>query len=234
MNAGKQLSLKELQAHFQYDVTGGDVTNERISIYAEAFKNRLIESLSHDFPKTASCLGETAFYEMAVAYLAAFPSRFANIAEAGSLFPEFLKSVDHVDIPYLSELAQSEWLQTCCYLAENTPSLKSKEAAEHLLAPEKTIFRLRPSAILFSSEWSVHLKVEAIKKNKTRLLFYRNVALNVTLRVLSEDEHYLLSQLVSGKTVDEAFTEFSATSRPQEAPIAEWLREWFELQLLLV
>ncbi len=67
-------------------------SKERLGFYHDAYRLRLIEVLSHDYPGISKLLGEEAFGTMALAYIRSFPSRYRSIRWFGLHLPEFLQN----------------------------------------------------------------------------------------------------------------------------------------------
>lgn len=89
---------------------GKSKIEDRLSVYAEGYFARILESLESDFERVRLILGEFAFQKLVVDYLKVFPSRTTNIGEIGKYLAEFITDYDELkDIKYLSELAAFEW-----------------------------------------------------------------------------------------------------------------------------
>lgn len=100
--------LRQLQEDFKaylidkrHSAIEGDIVSdekadvaERMGFYHDAYRLRLIEVLSLDYPVVAKYLGEEAFGGMAMAYLRKNPSKYKSIRWFGIHLPEFLKAND--------------------------------------------------------------------------------------------------------------------------------------------
>ena len=64
--------------------------DERLGFYHDAYRLRLIEVLSLDYPGVSKLLGEEAFGTMALAYIRAFPSHYRSIPLVWSAFAGIL------------------------------------------------------------------------------------------------------------------------------------------------
>jgi len=82
---------------------------ERLEIYANMYFFRIRDVLRDEFRRTASLLGDSAFHDLAVDYLAAVPPRHPSLREVGARLPAFLAahSVGRVR-PWIAELARLE------------------------------------------------------------------------------------------------------------------------------
>lgn len=82
--------------------------SERLAIYHDAYCKRMRASLGAAFEKTRICVGDTTFGELADGYMAAHPSRHANLRWFGDQFAPFVaRSLP--DCPFIGELAALEW-----------------------------------------------------------------------------------------------------------------------------
>lgn len=84
----------------------------RIAIYAEAYRLRLTEVLSIDFPGLVSLMEHAAFGTLAQAYLHAYPSDRPSVRWLGRHLSVFLENTDpYRGASYLAEMAMFEWAQ---------------------------------------------------------------------------------------------------------------------------
>lgn len=79
---------------------------DRIEVYQEAYSIRILEAMREDFKRVLEKVGEETFDQLAWKYILRHPSHYANLAEIGQNFAEFLKAQ-----PVLSELARMDWLE---------------------------------------------------------------------------------------------------------------------------
>ena len=136
-------SLAALQRRFQRHVltSGGSMAadvesgNERdadlrLGIYHSAYRLRLSEALSKDFPKLHTMLGGEAFNILAAAYIAGHPSHDPNIRWLGRRLPGFLtESAGYRDEPVLGELAGFEQALHDAFDAADEPVLTTDALA---------------------------------------------------------------------------------------------------------
>jgi hypothetical protein len=116
-------ALPKLQDSFQAYLLGqgGDIAasvrdgdkadrHRLLSVYRHGYLSRLQECLGNDFAGLRAMLGEAAFDELTAAYVAAHPSRHANVRWLGRDMAEFIRrhpaTKDRLD---LAEMAQFEW-----------------------------------------------------------------------------------------------------------------------------
>jgi hypothetical protein len=81
----------------------------RIEIYADAYFYRLLDCLKEDFPATLAVVGESAFRDLVVSYLAQHPPTEPSVFYVGRHLAEFLQG-HHLEErwPFLAELARLE------------------------------------------------------------------------------------------------------------------------------
>lgn len=98
------MNLAALQEAFQAGVLLGDPAisrsildsrrldrTARFKIYFDAYRFRLAEFLSNDYPVTRSFLGDELFGLLVEAYIDATPSRFPNARDYGRRLPNFMR-----------------------------------------------------------------------------------------------------------------------------------------------
>lgn len=115
-------SLRELQLAFSGSVLGeaelvfedlaappaGDRA-DRVDIYREGYRLRLIGSLATDYPATKTLLGEDRFGQLARAFVEAYPSPFFNLRWYGAEFADFIGRQGQRDDTPAARLAAFEW-----------------------------------------------------------------------------------------------------------------------------
>src|SRR5256885_1197254 len=98
-------SLRDIQARLKRQITGQNGNGPGLAIYRHAYRSRLIEALEADFPAVRGVLGAEEFASLISSYVMACPSREFNIGAVGRFLPDWLKSRETPEIPYLAELA---------------------------------------------------------------------------------------------------------------------------------
>ncbi|MCW8963334.1 MAG: DNA-binding domain-containing protein [Gammaproteobacteria bacterium] len=116
------MNLRELQTNFQHvlldsECIGADwvresahglTSRERLDIYHNAYRIRLIDVLWDTFEHTAVYLGDDWFQQLAAAYVLSHQSIHTNIGLYGQEFPRFLAE-QLADDKEVSELALMDW-----------------------------------------------------------------------------------------------------------------------------
>lgn len=106
----------------QVAASGQGTSIERLRIYAEGYRLRLIEALETHFPALQQALGSQAFANMGRAYIDAFPSQYRSIRWFGEHLATFLiNQQPFSEQPWLSELAAFEWAISTAFDAEDSP-----------------------------------------------------------------------------------------------------------------
>ena len=153
--------LQELQRRFQRYVVNGvrdiepniDTTrataSERLGIYADAYRLRLLEALETDFVALRVYLGDADFARMGQAYLDAHPSTHPSLRHFGRALSAFLANDDRYrSQSLLTELAAFDWALTEAFDAPDDTVLTGDTLAA--LPPQRwASMRLRPHPSLF-------------------------------------------------------------------------------------
>jgi len=112
---------------------------DRLAVYANAWRVRIQRVLRDDFPATAALAGDALFEGATRAYLAVHPTRSFTLRDAGEAFASFLAG--HPDAaavraaaPLAPELARLEWAFVEAFDAPDAPVLAREALAA--VAPE--------------------------------------------------------------------------------------------------
>jgi hypothetical protein len=115
--------LRQLQQDFQRHVLGADsaiaaaIVNaqplpvaERLAIYGNAYRVRMVEALNDTYPTLHTVLGDDMFVELGEAFLETRPSVHRSIRWYGRELATFLaQHPPYSEQPILSEIAQFDW-----------------------------------------------------------------------------------------------------------------------------
>src|SRR5215813_2214703 len=117
--------LRDLQEHFWAGITGlgrpeavpallalvepgARLTSaERVGVYADMYRWRLIEALREDYPRLVVALGDDGFADLVRAYVAARPSCHPSLRHLGTALAGFLAGSGVAG--HLVDLARLEW-----------------------------------------------------------------------------------------------------------------------------
>jgi hypothetical protein len=168
-------TLKQVQQQFSDYILKSDPTliksvklqgrassQMRCDIYREGYQSRLHEILEKDFPKLQLYLGESAFYDLAQAYIESHVSTHFSIGFYSDQFVNFMQK-QSVAIQSLQDFARfDKAINICIESADANPvSFEDLVAA----APEDwpgLIFTLHPSACHFETNQDVVACWEAL------------------------------------------------------------------------
>lgn len=142
----------------------------QLEIYFNAYRLRLLEILSGDYPNLFILMGEEVFEDCGLAYIAAHPSHHFSVRRFGQHLSAFLqKTLPYSDSPFFAELADFEWA-----LAD---TLDAQDALILELDTLKTIppdkwgflqFAFHPSLQVKIFAWNTPQLWQAIEKDKER------------------------------------------------------------------
>ena len=119
----------------------------RLSIYANAYRSRLVEALGNDYPAMRELLGEDDFDKLMLEFISAHPSRVANLRWYGGELARFLARAPRWRRkPLFAELAAFEWALGLAFDATDLPLLDAEGVARIPAADWPDMrFRLHPS-----------------------------------------------------------------------------------------
>ncbi|MGH8672481.1 MAG: HvfC/BufC family peptide modification chaperone, partial [Burkholderiales bacterium] len=162
--------LREIQQDFaaylrsNVDAVVGSITDsatvpaaQRLAIYHNAYRARLVEALQADFPALCAYLGDAQFEQLGHGFIDTHPSRHFSLRWFGARLADFLRAnPPYREHPCLAELAQFEWAMTLCFDACDDPVVSVEQVAA--LPPDHwPDMRLLPHASLRRMDvfWSV-------------------------------------------------------------------------------
>ncbi|MBX9769206.1 MAG: DNA-binding domain-containing protein [Bdellovibrionales bacterium] len=135
---------------------------QRLSVYLDAYRLRMTESLKDDFAALNQHLGEEKLEALALEYVRSHPSFDRNLAEYSQRFPAFLGH-HH---PELFEFAQREWMKIVSL--QSAPVLNALTLAE-VQSGAPFVLAVNPS--LFSMDAPADGEVMVSFKNKSEVQF---------------------------------------------------------------
>lgn len=102
--------------------------NARLEIYAEAYRLRLVEVLSMQYPVLYAWMGSADFERMAIAYLDAQPSRHYSVRWFGDGLGEFIRhTAPYNERLILEEMARFEWALARAFDGADANPLRREE-----------------------------------------------------------------------------------------------------------
>ncbi len=247
--------LSKLQADFQACIINQDHTmfkkrvvddtkvgaGKRLSIYADAYRLRIIEALSTAYPKLHLLLGDDLFNSTARQYIDQYPSQYRNMRWVGDRMSEHLLN-DLPQHPIAAELARFEWALGLAFDAEDA----SVVALQTLTALSPEIwgdlrFTLHPSVQLLDIVWNVipiwqALDAEMVppspQKSNEPCLVWRT-DLNSHYRSLDIQEYQALQHIQAKMCFGELCeTLFEDLGEEATLQAAQYLASWLETGMI--
>jgi hypothetical protein len=128
-------------------LTAGPLLNpsERLQIYRDGYRGRLVECLADDFGAVRSWLGEAAFEACAHDYIDERPSRSPSLNGFGRSMPAFLEERRGATNLFAADLARLEWAIVEAIHAAPSPPL-TLDRFEHMTPEQWATARLVPAA----------------------------------------------------------------------------------------
>lgn len=213
---------------------------DRLSIYAHAYFQRLVDVVTSDFPTMAKVLGEEDFRELVADYLVQHPSTTPNAAEVAGHLPGFVKAHRFCHrYPFLADLARLEWSLVEAFHADELPAFDAtllssigEEAWEHVT------FKLDRALNLLELEWPVEQLWYAetaappdFAPSRTYLAIFRAEG-QARVRKLEKLPFLLLTQMQSGKSLGAVCEDthkalnLEADSVAVSTVFGEWFGNW--------
>ena len=204
---------------------------ERLAIYANAYRLRLLEALATDYPGLHSVLGDDEFDAMGRAYIAAHPSPYFSLRWFGDRMSEFLRTTEpYSKYPVFTEMAAFEWAKSDSFdAADNAVASINDMTVIPLDAWPGLRFVPHPSLRRLDLRWNVPTVWKEIEAGREppaleesdypiAWLVWRQDLLTY-FRSLNVDEAWALDALLRGETF---------------AAICEGLTEWIDAQNIAV
>jgi Putative DNA-binding domain len=135
---------------------GGLDPRQRLDIYADMYRARLVDVLREDFPRVLAVLGDEEFRALACRYLARHPSTHPSVRYVGRRLADFAAG-DAALPPFLGDLARLEWARVEVFDAPDAEPLRLSDL-EALPAADWPTLRLQPipACLVIECAWPVH------------------------------------------------------------------------------
>lgn len=212
---------------------------ERLGVYANAYRLRLLEVLGNDYPALKAYAGEERFERFGRDYLAAHPSDTPSVRWFGRHLPAFLKQGEWAADGMLADLAAFEWAKGEVFDAPENESLEIAAVAavppeswpqmRLLLHPALRRLRLRANAPeLFLAHEAGEALPEARAEEPRGWLLWRDAALDISWRSLEADEEAALQAVADGRSFGDICELLCEWVEPEEAAMhaAGLLKRW--------
>lgn len=220
--------------------------SQRLRIYYDAYRLRLIEVLGSDYEAVRALLGPAAFDTACRAYVDATPSLYRNVRWYGAGFPEFLRQTQPwSQTPIVHEVALFEWTLTLAFDAPDDPIVSFDELARlpseawpvlgFVLHSSLRRIELRSNAPAFrkASDADEPAPEVAVADQARPWLIWRK-GLNPCFRSLSDPEAWALDALQKGANFTALCEGLCAWFDPEQAApqAATLLRQWVDDELI--
>ena len=216
----------------------------RLAIYANAYRYRLIDALSDNYPSVHTLLGDEGFYNDGIQYTLEYPSQHFSIRYFGSHLEAFLAQ-HHPESKVLAEMARFEWALRNAFDAEDVFSLGLN--ALQTVAPESWAelgFVLHPSVARVDLQWNVPQLWSAIEEETGEIpieeaeypipwLIWRK-ELKTYYRSVDVDEAWALDNVMQGANFAEICAGVCEWVDEEHAParVAGFLSEWLAADMI--
>lgn len=217
----------------------------RLDIYGQAYRLRLLDALTSNYPVLKAYMGEDAFEKLSYAYIAQSPSVHPSIRWFGDTLAAFITGLpEYKKQRYLAQLAHIEWIMSLVFDAADAPLVTIEDMGN--IPPEAWAtmrFDTHPSIHLVDLSWNVIALWQAImqeeplpppkKSAPLTWLFWRQDLIN-QFTSLSEEEAWALKALLQGATFGEIGEGLCRWVTEQEAGLraATLLKGWIAAQLI--
>ena len=182
---------------------------ERVKVYVEGYRLRLLEVLQDNFPGLHGHVGDDEFDRLGRAYIDAHPSAHPSVRWFSKHMAEFLRSTVPYDThPYLAEMAAFEWVQGLVFDAADMEAL-DMDALAKIPAEDwaRVRFQFHPSVQRLDLKSNMPKFWQALDSETqppeissdepASWLFWRS-ELNTRWRSLSKDEAWMLDAAREG------------------------------------
>lgn len=250
------MKLAEIQARFQASVLAdaepqdapiiGSIRDSQrtdratlFSVYFDAYRLRLAEFISNDFPVLRQCLGDEAFGRLVDDYISSGPSRQRNARWYAARLPDFMRhSAQWRENRSVCDLARFERALTDAF--DSAEALAIAIDALGAVGVEdwpQLVFAFHPSvAILDLAAGTAQLydalaegkEPDAVRDGEDSILVWRSDHQSV-YRDVGEDERLALIEAMQRKTFGDICTllAFQKDDETVTARVAGFLSQWF-------
>ena len=215
---------------------------ERVKVYVDGYRLRLLEVLQDNFTGLHTLLGDEAFDQLGRAYIDAHPSTHPSVRWFSQYLADFLRMTPPYDAqPYLAEMAAFEWTQGLVFDAADAPTTDIQALAA--VAPDAWAglrFQLHPTVRFLTLEWNVPGALQVLEAGEAPelrqadapacwLLWRKDLLTH--WRSLDEDEAWALDAVQKGKNFGELcedlcrWHESSAVAMQAASFLKRWLTD---------
>ena len=187
---------------------------ERVKVYVDGYRLRLLEVLEDNFTGLHALLGDEDFDRLGRAYIDAHPSTHPSVRWFSQHLADFLRLTPPYDAqPYLAEMAAFEWTQGLVFDATDAPVADIQ--AMVTVAPDAwagLCFQLHPSVRFLTLEWDIPNAWQVLEAGDAPALHQGDAPATWLLwraellthwRSLGEDEAWALTAVSADKNFGE-------------------------------
>lgn len=219
---------------------------DRLDIYANAYRVRLLEALATDYAGLKKYLGDDVFDALGQVYIDRYPSRHFSLRWFGKMLPDFAAETapynHHVEI---AELARFEWAHGLVFDAVDVTPLTIAELAA--VAPTAWLdlrFELQPALQLLKLNSNAPLLWSALNDDETppplqlhesaRAWLVWRQDLRILFREMPDEEATALTAFAEGCCFSEVCEQLCERLPESQVPgyAAGLLRHWIEAGLI--
>ncbi len=176
------MALRELQQHLQLYIYGKHSaiaaaitdapplpTLQRLDIYRNGYKLRLIEAMDEIYPLLHQLLGDEVFSALSEAFIDTTPSVHRSIRWYGSELADFLAAYSpYSEQPVLAEIAHFEWTLADVFdAADHEPITRSALSKVSPTAWGALQFKFHPSMRRLALSWNAPAIWAALSRDKS-------------------------------------------------------------------
>jgi hypothetical protein len=235
ITSGRTVARDRLEACFVG--TAPLPASERVAIYDNMYRWRLIDALRQTFPNVARYLGEERFAALAEEYVRTRPSAHHDISKVGRRLAGFLRAHPAPERSDLGDLAELEWTRQEVFFAPAAEGVSADLLAS--MEPEvfaRTGLALAPAVRLLRLSHDVVPLWRCLEgseppappaRGRSWIAVWR-VGWDVVHSALGADEAEALRRARSGRALGEvcaAFGEGDRAAAAAHAALSSWLAE---------
>ncbi len=252
------MKLAEIQARFQAGVLGDDERDRAailgsiknspradkatlFAVYHDAYRLRLAEFLSNDFPALRAYLGDEAFGQLVEDYVLSAPSRQRNARWYGARLPDFMgETAPWREHRNAVDLARFERALSDAFDAADAPAL-AIDVLQNTSPSDwpRVAFDFHPSfALLDLAKGTAAIHAATLDEDEAppapqdqeeAVIFWRDED-QCFFRAVAEDERLALLEARQGKPFEDicALLAFQLNGGDVTARVAGFLAQWFQ------
>ena len=254
LHTGNNVSIDWISA------TGRVAPEIQLSAYSHAYRARLKEVLTSDFPSVHMAIGDEHFNQLAENYIAAYPSHYFSLREFGRDMPNFIldlvknntdeqsvnwPNINWQEMHWLYELGFFEWSLGQTFDAADSNLFTEQQMAT--INPEMwpdLKFEFHPSVQRLDLQWNTTemwlaltaddpIDVVAEKEGVSSWLIWRDDFVT-RFRSMQTDEQLAFDELRAGKDFNDVCEALSTVMNEDDVPMqaASFLKVWITQGLI--